>query len=196
MFECCLPCLLTRMRIIGCGLPTSILIIIIQVMYAVTEMISTRARGNGGRYFVEISTRSRPPLIYHHVGSSISYGCLVRSCMTMPAKCCSIDHGSGPCKLADGRFICLPLYTELCRRLREEAHDSLRFTSWIGLSKHKYIIGMAKIATFANKRSSFIFKEHRCSTNSPRKMASVLMLTFIPNAGGSTSETRRTSVAV
>lgn len=34
--------------------------------------------------------------------------------------CC---HGSGPCKLADGRFICLPLYTELCRRLREEAHD-------------------------------------------------------------------------
>ena len=41
----------------------------------------------------------------------------------MPAKCCSIDHGSGPCKLADGRFICLPLYTELCRRLREEAHD-------------------------------------------------------------------------
>ena len=43
--------------------------------------------------------------------------------MTMPAKCCSIDHGSGPCKLADGRFICLPLYTELCRRFREEAHD-------------------------------------------------------------------------
>ena len=43
--------------------------------------------------------------------------------MTMPAKCCSIGHGSGPCKLADGRVICLPLYTELCRRLREEAHD-------------------------------------------------------------------------
>ena len=34
-----------------------------------------------------------------------------------------MDHGSGPSKLADGRVICLPLYAELCRRLREEAHD-------------------------------------------------------------------------
>ena len=40
--------------------------------------------------------------------------------MTMPATCCSMEE-SGPFKLADGRVICSPLYTELCRRLREEA---------------------------------------------------------------------------